>query len=148
MTKELTSRLKKKKKGFTLIELIIVIAIIAIIAAIAIPNFAKVRNDSKKKADIQSCETIKRTALTKIADGSIPVTPTQENVNTLTITFDENNAPVFTSATAFQETLSTLKKPQEDGATGYSIKVNRAGEVEVDVTGTGITTKTDTIATP
>lgn len=32
---------KKKKKGFTLIELIIVIAIIAILAAIALPRLDK-----------------------------------------------------------------------------------------------------------
>ena len=35
--------INKKKKAFTLIELIIVLAIMAIIAAIAIPNFMAVR---------------------------------------------------------------------------------------------------------
>lgn len=39
---------KKRRKGFTLIELIIVIAIIAILAAIAIPKYQK----SKKQAAI------------------------------------------------------------------------------------------------
>lgn len=38
----------KKKKGFTLIELVIVIAIITVLAAIAIPRY----NASKKKAAI------------------------------------------------------------------------------------------------
>ncbi|MDU7886073.1 MAG: prepilin-type N-terminal cleavage/methylation domain-containing protein, partial [Clostridium perfringens] len=47
----------KKKKGFTLIELIIVIAIIAILAAIAIPNFLSIQRKSRVKADIASAKT-------------------------------------------------------------------------------------------
>ena len=46
-----TKKQNKKKKGFTLIELIIVIAIIAILAAIAIPNFLSIQRKSKVKAD-------------------------------------------------------------------------------------------------
>ena len=42
------NNIKNKKRGFTLIELIIVIAIIAILAAIAIPKYQK----SKKQAAI------------------------------------------------------------------------------------------------
>ena len=48
----------KKKKGFTLIELIVVIAIIAILAAIAIPNFLSIQRKSRVKADVATAKSI------------------------------------------------------------------------------------------
>jgi type IV pilus assembly protein PilA len=52
-------RQKLNKKGFTLIELMIVIAIIGILAAIAIPQFASYRQKSYNSASQSDLRNVK-----------------------------------------------------------------------------------------
>jgi len=49
---------RRNKKGFTLIELIVVIAIIAILAAIAIPSFIGITDEANKKVDVANATNI------------------------------------------------------------------------------------------
>ncbi|MBE6088575.1 MAG: prepilin-type N-terminal cleavage/methylation domain-containing protein [Clostridium beijerinckii] len=63
---------KKKKKGFTLVELIIVIAIIAILAAIAIPKFGQITKNANIKADIATAKNIHGIAAELVAEGTTP----------------------------------------------------------------------------
>lgn len=65
------NELTKKKKGFTLVELIIVIAIIAILAAMAIPKFSAVRIDSKVSNDVAAAKNIQTQIATSIANGTL-----------------------------------------------------------------------------
>ena len=54
--------MKKMKKGFTLVEIMIVVAIIAILAAVAIPNFIKYRKTSQMNACISNMKQIQGAA--------------------------------------------------------------------------------------
>lgn len=59
---------KTNKKGFTLVELVIVIAILAVLAAIAIPTVSNVIDTANKNVDIANAQTIELTLKTADAE--------------------------------------------------------------------------------
>lgn len=69
MSKNLKS--KNKKKGFTLIELIIVVAIMAILAAIAIPKFGNIKENASIKSDIVNAKNIQTAVVALLGEGKI-----------------------------------------------------------------------------
>jgi prepilin-type N-terminal cleavage/methylation domain-containing protein len=59
-------KMLRSKKGFSLVELLIVLTIIAVIAALAINVFGNVSEKSKIKADVAQAENIKKAIVSYI----------------------------------------------------------------------------------
>lgn len=62
---------KKKRGGFTLIEIIVVISIIAILAFIAIPKFGNIQENAKQKADVATAKNIAMAINTELSKGEL-----------------------------------------------------------------------------
>ena len=56
---------KTNKKGFTIVELVIVIAVIAILSAVLIPTFTNVTKNAKKSAALQEATSALTVVLTE-----------------------------------------------------------------------------------
>ena len=57
--------MKRNKRGFTIVELVIVIAVIAILAAVLIPAFTTLVDRAKRTADLQECKSAYTQMLTQ-----------------------------------------------------------------------------------
>lgn len=57
--------MKRNKRGFTIVELVIVIAVIAILAAVLIPTFTTLVGRAKRTADLQECKSAYTQMLTQ-----------------------------------------------------------------------------------
>lgn len=132
---------KKKKKGFSLIELIIVLAVMAIIALIAIPNFNAVKNNSKIKADTQSCNALSRSVETLLVDESV------KGTGTITITYSGTGSKTITSVVSSGVTVNEKVFPKSDEAKPLSGLDDYIEELMSDQSGPQENAKTKYIVT-
>lgn len=137
MLRTLFNEIKTKKRGFTLIELIIVIAIIAILAAIALPKFMDVREKSNVKADIANADNIQMVVATLIADNTIsePIATTGFYVSASTVTVSK-----------LQNVEKVKAKPNKGNE--FYVEIEPDGAIKVKTASSGVVVYPNATSTP
>ena len=69
MKTKMQKRIMKKRKGFTLIEMVIVITIIGILSSIAVTKYSSIQENAKKNADYATAANLATAAMISINDG-------------------------------------------------------------------------------
>lgn len=127
---------RNKKRGFTLIELIIVIAIIAILAAIAVPAFGKIREKANVSADIGNARSIYSVVTALVADETIvlPHNGTNADANRSAYTFyDLKAVGEGTTRNLVEKDLAGVSNPKTYQGTEFMVGLNGDGDVKIIV---------------
>ncbi len=135
----------RKRKGFTLVEIMIVVAIIVLLAAIAIPNLLRARLSANEATAIAAMRTLSTAAESFRAAQSPPAYP--GNLSTLSSAtppyidsvLGGGNKSGYTFTWAGSgNTYSVTAAPQSANVTGVrSFFVDQSGVVRVGTTASG-----------
>ena len=105
----------RSKKGFSLVELIIVIAILGIIAVIAVPNLTNIQKNSQVNADIRTAESIGKAVRIWLTDSA---NVTERNTREGAINGYKKLTEINNSIDTY---ISTAYKPGAKSNTDYYI---------------------------
>ncbi|MBU4540120.1 MAG: type II secretion system GspH family protein [Firmicutes bacterium] len=88
---ELINRIRKSRKGFTLVEIIVVLVILAILAAFTIPTMLGFVKDAKAKAMIAEAREVYVAAQSTATEYSLATTSTLLNSNGIKTRTDDTS---------------------------------------------------------
>ena len=145
-------KMLKNKKGFSLVELVIVIAIMGVLAAVAISMFTGMIQRSRRRADDVRAQQIQKAIVTYIAEtGDGDLSELNLSGNTLddllsklqikhTITLPNSTTEDFGPylENIKNQQAATNYYPQQEGSDGWQIDVDsQTGDVQVQIVTTG-----------
>ena len=106
--------LAKKRKGFSLIEVVIAITLMAILSGIAMASYTKVQQDAKKNMDYTTAANIATAAQLADADGVDTSIPSLVSNNYLQSTpkSQQNNGGAFTVTASDGKVIVMLGQEQ------------------------------------
>gem|GEM_PF-1705696 len=116
----------RKRKGFTLIELIVVIAILAILAAIAIPTFLGQVNKAKYRTHNANVMTLRSSAAVAVAQNGAPGEEVEWS--------DTDSGADEWLASGFIDTWPENPLPATNAQAGdYVVTINADGSIDLNV---------------
>ena len=97
---------RNNKKGFTIVELVIVIAVIAILSAVLIPTFGGIIADANATAAQQEAgNAYKEYFIEVMKDGKVTTDEKTTTIGDYTLTLDENGTLVSVTSDEYTFTV-------------------------------------------